>query len=85
MAKISVSSIWDSRKVISSIKGKGYYITRTKLISKVNMTKCRLYFSGYNLCNWSHLPKGFDPENPTNYIWAYPKTRSFTFGVNIGF
>lgn len=33
----------------------------------------------------SHLPKGFDPENPTNYIWAYPKTRSFTFGVNIGF
>jgi len=55
------------------------------LISKVNMTKCRLYFSGYNLCNWSHLPKGFDPENPTNYIWAYPKTRSFTFGVNIGF
>ena len=61
------------------------YSLPARLISKVNMTKCRLYFSGYNLCNWSHLPKGFDPENPTNYIWAYPKTRSFTFGVNIGF
>ena len=61
------------------------YSLPARLISKVNMTKCRLYFSGYNLCYWSHLPKGFDPENPTNYIWAYPKTRSFTFGVNIGF
>ena len=61
------------------------YSLPARLISKVNMTKCSLYFSGYNLCNWSHLPKGFDPENPTNYIWAYPKTRSFTFGVNIGF
>ena len=42
------------------------YSLPARLISKVNMTKCRLYFSGYNLCNWSHLPKGFDPENPTN-------------------
>ena len=40
---------------------------------------------GYNLCNWSHLPKGFDPENPLNYIWNYPKTKSFTFGINVGF
>ncbi len=62
----------------------GYSLPQ-RLISKINMTKCRLYFSGYNLYNWSHLPKGFDPENPTNYIWAYPKTHSFTFGVNIGF
>jgi hypothetical protein len=55
------------------------------LIAKANMTKCRLYFSGYNLAVWSHLPKGFDPENPTNYIWAYPKTKSFSLGINIGF
>lgn len=54
-------------------------------ISKLNMTKCRVYFSGYNLCNWSHLPDGFDPENPTNYIWAYPKTKSFSVGLNIEF
>src|SRR5574344_94590 len=62
----------------------GYSLPK-RLIAKAFMTKCRIYFSGYNLCNWSHLPKGFDPENPTNYIWAYPKTRSFTFGINIGF
>ena len=62
----------------------GYSLPKS-LIAKINMTQCRFYFSGYNLCNWSHLPKGFDPENPTNYIWAYPKTKSFSVGVNIGF
>ena len=62
----------------------GYSLPKA-LISKLYMTKCRIYFSGYNLCNWSHMGKGFDPENPTNYIWAYPKTRSFSFGVNVEF
>lgn len=61
------------------------YSLPEKLIAKAYMTKCRIYFSGYNLYNWSHLPKGFDPENPTNYIWAYPKTKSFSVGLNIGF
>ncbi|MDR0541315.1 MAG: SusC/RagA family TonB-linked outer membrane protein, partial [Dysgonamonadaceae bacterium] len=62
----------------------GYSLPQS-LISKLNMSKFRVYFSGYNLQTWSHLPKGFDPENPTNYIWAYPKTKSFSIGVNIGF
>lgn len=61
------------------------YSLPLSLISKLSMTKCRVYFSGYNLHTWSHLPKGFDPENPTNYIWAYPKTKSFSVGVNIEF
>lgn len=62
----------------------GYSLPQ-KLIAKVNMTKCRFYFSGYNLKNWSNFDNGFDPENPTNYLWAYPKTKSFSLGVNIGF
>ena len=62
----------------------GYSLPK-KWLAKANITNLRIYFSGYNLCNWSHLPKGFDPENPTNYIWAYPKTKSFTFGINLGF
>ncbi len=62
----------------------GYSLPKT-LIAKANMTKCRIYFSGYNLYNWSHLPKGFDPEKPMSYVWWYPKTRSFSVGINIGF
>jgi TonB-linked SusC/RagA family outer membrane protein len=61
------------------------YSLPSKLIAKCNMTKCRFYFSGYNLKTWSHFDNGFDPENPTNYVWAYPKTKSFSLGVNIGF
>lgn len=80
------STIWVRNGDFLSLRNVevGYSLPQ-KLIAKVSMTKCRFYFSGYNLCNWSHLPKGFDPENPTNYIWAYPKTRSFSFGVNVGF
>ena len=62
----------------------GYSLPKS-LISKVSMTKCRVYFSAYNLANWSHLPKGLDPEKPMSYCWWYPKTKTFTFGLNIGF
>ena len=62
----------------------GYSLPK-KLISKLYMTKCRVYFSAYNIKTWSDFENGFDPENPTNYVWAYPKTKSFTFGVNVQF
>lgn len=62
----------------------GYSLPKS-LISKINLTKCRIYFSGYNLATWSKLPDGVDPEKPMSYCWWYPKTRSFTFGINVGF
>jgi TonB-linked SusC/RagA family outer membrane protein len=62
----------------------GYSLPKT-LIAKASLTKLRLYFSGYNLYNWSHLPKDMDPEKPMGYCWWYPKVRSFSFGINIGF
>ena len=61
------------------------YSLPAKLIAKAGMTKCRFYFTGYNLFNWSDLPDDCDPEKPMGYVWWYPKTRSFTFGVNNGF
>lgn len=61
------------------------YSLPAKLIAKIGMTKCRFYFTGYNLFNWSGLPDDCDPEKPMGYVWWYPKTRSFSFGVNIGF
>ena len=61
------------------------YSLPEKLIAKAYMTKCRFYFSGYNLATWSHLPKGMDPERPMGYCWWYPKTRIFTFGLNLSF
>lgn len=62
----------------------GYSLPK-KLIAKANLTKCRVYFSGYNLYTWSSVPDGLDPEKPMSYCWWYPKTRTFTFGINVGF
>lgn len=62
----------------------GYSLPK-KLVAKISMTKCRIYFSAYNICNWSHMPDGIDPEKPMGYCWWYPKTRTYSFGINIGF
>ena len=62
------------------------YSLPAKWISKLWMTKCRIYFSAYNVATFaSDLPDGVDPEKPMSYCWWYPKTKSFTFGINIGF
>jgi TonB-linked SusC/RagA family outer membrane protein len=61
------------------------YSLPERLIAKINLTQCRVYFSGYNLKTWSDLPAGTDPEKPMSYCWWYPKTSSYTFGINIGF
>lgn len=80
------SDIWVVNGDFLSLRNVEFgYSLPASLISKAYLTKCRFYFSGYNLFTWSHLPKGFDPENPTNYLWGYPKTKSFSIGVNIGF
>ncbi len=63
----------------------GYSLPQ-KWISKLWMTKCRIYFSAYNIATFaSDLPDDVDPEKPMSYCWWYPKTKSFTFGINIGF
>lgn len=61
------------------------YSLPEKLIAKLYMTKCRVYFSAYNVATWSKLPKGMDPERPMGYCWWYPKTRIFNFGINLSF
>jgi len=61
------------------------YSLPVRVISKINMSKFRIYFRGYNLYNWSDFDNGFDPESPLNYIWAYPKTKSFSLGLNASF
>lgn len=62
----------------------GYSLPK-KLIAKAYMTRCRVYFSAYNIATFSHLPKGMDPEKPMSYCWWYPKTRTFSFGLNVAF
>ncbi len=82
----NTSTVWYRNGNFLSLRNIEFgYSLPTRLISKINMTKCRFYFSGYNLKNWSHFDSNFDAETPTNYLWAYPKVKSFSLGVNVTF
>ncbi len=82
----NTSDIWLRNGNFLSLRNVEFgYSLPKKLVAKANLTQCRIYFSGYNLYNWSEFDNGFDPENPLNYIWNYPKTKSFSIGLNLAF
>lgn len=68
------------------------YTFPKQLISKIGLTKLRLYATGNNLLTWTPYT-GYDPEvstmssqlTPGVDFGAYPKSRSFVFGVNVAF
>lgn len=69
----------------------GYTFPR-KMLSKIGISKLRLYATGSNLLIWTKYT-GFDPEvstmgsglTPGVDFGAYPKSRSFVFGINLAF
>lgn len=73
----------------------GYSLPR-KVISKLGMTKFRVYTTIYNALLWTNY-SGYDPEvsatrnsgysqlTPGVDYSAYPKSRNFTVGVNVTF
>lgn len=73
----------------------GYSLPK-KLIAKLGMTQLRVYATGNNLHLWTKY-SGFDPEVSTSRSTGYqgltpgvdyssfPRSRSYTFGVNVTF
>ena len=69
----------------------GYTFPR-KMLNKIGISKLRLYATGSNLLTWTKY-SGFDPEvstmgnglTPGVDFGAYPKSRSFVFGINLAF
>ena len=68
------------------------YTFPKKMIRKVGLSKLRLYATGSNLLTWTKY-SGFDPEvstmgnglTPGVDFGAYPRSRSFVFGINLAF
>ena len=68
------------------------YTFPKNIIKKLYLTNLRVYFTGYNLACITNY-SGADPEVSTNKnlmcpgvdYSAYPKSRSFVAGINIGF
>jgi len=63
-----------------------------RMINKLGLSKLRIYATGNNLLTWTPYT-GFDPEvstmsdalTPGVDFGAYPRSRSFVFGVNVAF
>jgi TonB-linked SusC/RagA family outer membrane protein len=69
------------------------YTLPAGLLKKVYISNLRVYIAAYNLCTFSKY-SGYDPEVDTRRSTpatpgvdysAYPKSRSFNFGVNVTF
>lgn len=69
------------------------YTLPEKISSKLKMKKLRFYASAYNLWLWTNY-SGFDPEVSTRRntpltpgvdYSAYPRSKSFLFGLNVNF
>lgn len=69
------------------------YTLPEKISSKLKMKKLRFYASAYNLWLWTNY-SGFDPEVSTRRntpltpgvdYSAYPRSKSFVFGLNVNF
>jgi TonB-linked SusC/RagA family outer membrane protein len=62
------------------------YNLPASLTKKVNFERVRVYFSGNDLWESVHIKDGFDPEmGETSQNSGYPFSRTWSFGVNIGF
>ena len=67
------------------------YIIPERLVQKVGIDYARIYLAGTNLHTWTNY-SGFDPEiDSGNSLLpgfdrlTYPRTKTFTFGVNLTF
>ncbi|MCW0482381.1 TonB-dependent receptor [Gaoshiqia sediminis] len=62
----------------------GYTFNDLK-VSKYNIEKLRIYFSGNDLFEFSSIKDGFDPEYGESTQNSYPFNRTWSMGVNVTF
>lgn len=62
----------------------GYTIPKA-LLSKVGISKLRLYYSGQNILTFTGFLDGWDPEAPSGRGNYYPQTKVHSFGMNLTF
>lgn len=60
------------------------YSLPENLISKISVTRARIYFSGFDLWEKHNVKGGWDPESSTTGF-NYPFQRLYSFGVDITF
>jgi hypothetical protein len=74
------------------------YDVPPSVTSKIKMRALRIYFTGRNMLTFTPYFTGYDPEvglpslessgdasDGSFYDFTYPATKTFTFGIDIGF
>lgn len=54
-------------------------------VSKLGISKLRIYYSGQNILTFTGFLKGWDPEAPAGRGNYYPQTQVHSFGLNLTF
>lgn len=62
----------------------GYTFPKS-ILSKIGISRLRIYYSGQNLFTITKMLKGWDPEGPSGRGNGYPQTKVNSFGVNLTF
>jgi TonB-dependent starch-binding outer membrane protein SusC len=60
------------------------YTFRPALISRIGLSRARIYMQGLNLWTYADYP-GYDPEFTGAGTGQVPLTKNYTLGVQIGF
>lgn len=80
----TASTFWTRSGSYLRLKNLNFsYTVPQHVISKLNISQLRFFFTGTNLCLLQNKLKYYDPENSS--IRAYPLMRSYSFGVNVSF
>lgn len=77
----SIQNAWYARLKNITL---GYTLPKT-LLNKWGVEKIRLYLSGDNVCEFTGVKDGYDPEKSTASRTSLPFTRSYTFGLDLTF
>lgn len=62
----------------------GYTVPK-KLLEKLRIEKCRIYFSGENLFTLTDFYESYDPEVPVSSGGYYPVTKTYSLGLSVSF
>lgn len=62
----------------------GYSVPKT-VLSKIGLSKLRVYYSGQNILTITNFLDGWDPEAPAGRGNYYPQTKVHSFGLNLTF
>ena len=61
------------------------YNVPTELLSGMNITRLRVYYSAQNLFTLTSFLNGWDPEAPSGRGSGYPVVMTNSFGINLTF